>query len=234
LRSETKPRPRLALAVVLCVFLSTLGMAFASSAMANSYGHYDLHDPCCSGQNLYGTRASIRQDTNSLPSGHFECQLYRSDAETTNALIQAGVVRCGSGSPGLDGTCSLSNNLVRFVEQLLSSGYTCYPKGGTSFGTDARFTVQRTASSTWYAFIAGVKDTHAYTRMNEAVYLIEGGEMTGPCTSAGSSSSRYGVSTAWQRYNGSSWVTVGSSYNNLDCGWSLSGGPTGAWTASRS
>jgi hypothetical protein len=61
--------------------------------------------------------------------------LFRSEAQTDTRLIQAGLVKCGTNA-GLDGTCSLSNNLVKFVEILNSSGYHCYAHGDASTGTE--------------------------------------------------------------------------------------------------
>lgn len=220
--------------ILLLGALTVLAFALTPTASAHStpqFGQYHLNYPCCNNDNLYGTRASIRPNSMSMGT-QAKCIAFRSSGETSSRLIQTGVVKCFNGA-NVDGTCSTTGNLVRYVETFNGSSYTCYPKGSTSFGTDARFTVQRTQSNTWYAFIAGVQDTHPLTGMNNATYLIEGGEYTSSCSGTWSASATYGLSTVWGRYNGSAYVNVQSSYNHFDCSWTASGGPTGSWTMSR-
>jgi hypothetical protein len=215
-------------AVMLTAFL------FPSAAHGHpdrQFGQYHLNYPCCNSENLYGTRASIRPNSMSMGAGNANCLAIRSDAESTNRLIQTGVNKCFNGAS--NGSCSATGLLERYVEIWNGSTFTCYPKGTTSFGTDARFTVQRTQPSTWYAFIAGVQDTHALTGMDNAVVLIEGGEYTDSCSGTWSASATYGLSTVFSRFTGSIWFNVQSSYAHRECGWSVNGGPTGSWTMSR-
>src|SRR4051812_28479807 len=96
--------------------------ATASASRATVLEGYFLEQPCCGGDSLYGTRASIRTPNSQPSHGGDECMLFRSDAEGFNSsgigrLIQAGFVHCGP-STSLDGTCATVNKQVQFVEIL--------------------------------------------------------------------------------------------------------------------
>lgn len=222
--------------VFALVIAAAAALAAAGIASANTYGGYELNAPCCNGDPLYGTRAniSIPSSSSNWNPGSGQCILARSDGEDDNLgkLIQAGFLRCASGV-GLDGTCSLSNNLVDFVETNNGSGYTCYPKGGETYGTTHKYTVDKGSTSTWTAYIDGVADTHTIS-MGNAQFLVESGEYTGGTGGSFTASATYGSGLAWQRWNGSTWFTVQSAFVLITSGsgWSVSGGPPNVWTVS--
>jgi hypothetical protein len=205
----------------------------ATPAQASIFGHWYLDtNQCCGSDPLKGTRASIRTPTTSsgfsIPS---HCALFRSDAENDSGKqIQVGFVKCGPNWT-LDGSCSVSNNLVKYVELRLSSGYACYSKGSVGYGNDSTYSAVKVATGTWRTYIEGVAQTPDYSWGGSAVRLIEGGEYTGSTSNDSfTASGRYGISRVWGRSNGSSWVTVTSAFQVLGTGWTISGGPDGAWT----
>jgi hypothetical protein len=223
--------------LLLAVVLPVGGfLVFGDAASANTFGGYELHAPCCNGDPLYGTRAniSIPASSSNWNPGSAHCIVGRSDAEDDNLgkLIQTGFLRCASGY-SLDGTCSLTNNLVNFVETNSGSGYTCYPKGAVSYGTTHKYTVDKGSTSTWTAYIDGVADAHTIS-MGNAQYLVESLEYTGGTGGSFTASATYGSGLAWQRWNGSIWFTVQSAYVLITSGsgWSVSGGPPNVWSAS--
>jgi hypothetical protein len=218
------------------LYLVAAGIALVTcaGASANMFGGYELHYPCCNSDPLYGTRANISippSSSNWNPSSH--CVAARSDAEdnTLPRLIQTGFIRCASGYSA-DGTCSLSNNLVNFVETNNGSGFTCYPKGAVSYGTTHKYTVDKGSSSTWTAYIDGVADTHTVS-MGNPLNIVESNEFTGDSGSFTATAS-YGSGLAWQRWTGSTWFTVQSAYVLIipSGSWSVLGGPPNVWSVS--
>jgi hypothetical protein len=203
---------------------------FASSAGATNFGTRLLvYNNCCNGELLYGTKASIYTPPTSgsiyLPTS--DCLAARSDAESgsgaTQILIQTGWVICAPGSGGADQTCSLSGNLVQYVEIIAAPDYIgrCYPKGAIGYNVEALYTVRYDGSNTWYAWIAGVQDSHPLS-MGAARELLEGMEWTGSCSNFHGQAD-YGIAIPWQRYQASNtWYQVQSSSKQLDC--------NGAWT----
>jgi hypothetical protein len=235
-KRPSKADPRLVRLSIGLLAIVTAALALSTAARANTFGGYELNAPCCNGDPLYGTRAniSIPSSSSNWNPGSIHCLLARSDAEddTLVKLIQTGFLRCASGW-SLDGTCSLTNNLVNFVETNNGSGYTCYPKGAVSYGTTHKYTVDKGSTSTWTAYIDGVADTHTIS-MGNAQYLIESGEYGGDTSGSFTASATYGSGLAWQRWNGSTWFTVQSAYVFITSGsgWSVSGGPPNTWTIS--
>jgi hypothetical protein len=219
------------------LYLVAAGIALCTcaGASANTFGGYELHYPCCNSDPLYGTRAniSIPPSSGNWNPGSAHCVAARSDAEdnTLPRLIQTGFIRCAPGYSA-DGTCSLSNNLVNFVETNNGSGFTCYPKGAVSYGTTHKYTVDKGSSSTWTAYIDGVADTHTVS-MGNARNLVESNEFTGDSGSFTATAS-YGSGLAWQRWTGSTWFTVQSAYVLIipSGSWSVLGGPPNVWSVS--
>jgi hypothetical protein len=231
-RAAKSHRRRAVRAVHLSLFLIAFGLAAttaltnAQTARANTFGgRYLVVGQCCNGAGLYGTRASITTPVSAsdLTFPVQQCFLARSDGEIPgDRLIQTGFVRCASGQ-SLDGTCSLTNNLVSFIEIAFSGGFTCYPKGGVGYNTTHLYTVRRQFGDTWYAFIDSVQDGHTLT-MGGANQIEEGAEWTGGCDSF-KGYADWAFSTAWQRWTSTDWFTVQSSSLGLDCGWATTGGP---------
>lgn len=223
----------------VCAFFLVVSLATATAAVAAPgdwyqaprYGAYYLTDPCCSGDALNGTSSAIKVE--SISPDPDSCILFRSTAETESQLIQAGVARCGS-NIALDGTCSSSNNLVKFVEILNGGVYTCYPHGAASARYIYNVSVQNASSTTWYAFINGT--SYESLSMPAAVAIAESGEHTPSNSCSGwSASATYANSSAypWQRFIKSSltWFNVQSSYASAGC-WTLTGGPPSPFTIS--
>jgi hypothetical protein len=223
-------------ALVLCALL-LLAIAFTpmASAFPNRFGVHYLQPPCCSGDPVNGTRASIR--VQSITPDDTHCLAFRSDAENqaSSWLIQAGLVRCGPHG-NADGTCSLSNNLVLYVE--VESGlnnFACFPHGAGSLNTQYKMTVDQPqpASDGWSSFIDGVP----YERNGFVQYVIaESSEHTGTdsCSGSWSAFGAFAESTVWQRWIKSSltWYTVQSDYLSAGC-WIATSGPPGAFYFSR-
>lgn len=221
-------------------------LIFAASAVADPsqwwqsprFGAYYLTSPCCNGDTFNGTGASII--VNSANPNSQSCLLFRSTAEANGSggpngyLLQSGIVRCASGF-SVDNTCSLSNNLVKFVETEVNGQYTCYPHGAVSFGTSHTATPQNASGNLWYSFIDG---TAYESNTFVAAAIAESGEHNGPNAdncSGWSGSATFGSSAPWpwERYviGSSGWVQIQSSYTHAGC-WSLSGGPPNSFTIS--
>lgn len=221
-------------------FAALVGSANAS-AFANRYGMEFLqYGSCCGGDTLFGTKASIIP--NHVNPGGTYCTLFRSDAEdnTGGYLIQAGVVKCGS-QTDLDGTCSLTNNLVKFVEtETPSGGYVCHPHGGTSVGTEVDAAVYGYAEAFdngWNAYLNGTPE-EGIPVMTGAQYIVEGAEHAGTdsCNSSdwgGTNDATFASATpVWQRYKTNlTWYTVQGSSTSSGC-WTVSGGPPNSFTIS--
>lgn len=225
------------LAVSAGLFAMLAGSANAST-FANRYGMRFLESgQCCNNAALDGTRASIIP--NYVNPGASYCTAFRSDGEGaigSGYLIQAGVVKCGV-NQNVDGTCSLSNNLVKFVEtETPSDGYVCYPHGGTSTGTAVDAAVTGSVSNPWTAWLDGTQE-EAIAAPPSFYYLVEGAEHAGTdsCDSSnwgGTNEGTFGSTEAWARNTTSmTWYTVQGSSTSSGC-WTVSGGPPGSFTIS--
>gem|GEM_PF-3757219 len=213
-------------AVACCVLASSAG----ALTLTARYGARYLEPPCCGGDALWGTSASI--NVASIAADGANCILFRSDAENLNQdLIQAGIVRCGDTSTGLAGTCSRNHTIVKFVEtHLQGQPYHCVEHGAAATGVDHAAVVFAPSGSTWYSFLDGVQyETNTFSQR----IIMESGEHAGSdsCSSwTARATFAAGVSYAWQRYvQSSGWKTIQSSYNSPGC-WSITGGPPGAFT----
>lgn len=205
-------------------------------ASAFWFGHRDLIvGQCCGGAGLYGTKASIYTPAspNDLTFTEQRCFLARSSGEIsggTGAGIQAGWVRCHP-QFSLDGTCSTAGQLEQYVETVAYGQYTCYPKGVIGYGVEVYYTVRRVGGTQWYAYIGGVQDSHGIP-MGGAEYILEGGEINGftstSCTN-NTGYADYALAVPWQRWTGTSWFTVQSSFIYLDCSWTTYGAPPGVF-----
>jgi hypothetical protein len=224
------------LVVAVTTALSIAGTAFADPSLwwqSPRFGAYYLTSPCCNGDPFNGTGASIKV-TSASPDSQ-PCLLFRSTAEKGGYLIQSGLTKCGTNSTGLDGTCSLSNNLVKFVEKEVNGVYTCYPHGAASLNTTYTATPQNTTGTLWYAYIDGTAyESNSFT----AEAIAETAEHTDPngdsCSGwSGAATFASSATWPWQRYviNNPSWTRVQSSYTHAGC-WSLSGGPPNSFTIS--
>lgn len=220
--------PRLTIALVATV----AALTFTGAALATLFGANALRQgSCCSGQALNGTRAYISASSNSPDASN--CTAFASAVTSfdSNRQLQAGIVRCGS-SANVDGTCSLSNNLVKYVERIPATGSpVCYPHGAASLNTSYLLTVDDSANSgTWQAYIDGVlqEGQSGYT---SSVGIEEWGEYTGTGCSGWSAAAS--IST-WQRYNYSlnSWITVQSASLRNDGCWSVGSVSSGNFSVS--
>lgn len=217
-------------------FLRLIFLLTSGQAGANSFAHYEKSDPCCSGELLKGAKSSIKTPLTSdllEPSG-LVCFAFRNVANRVTPIvrqIQAGFVRC-SPNANVGGTCSLSNNLVKYVETIASDGTgVCSPKGGVGWDSDHTYSVLKVASDTWRAYIDGIAQTPDYSWGSEALWEAAGGEHTGPVSgSVGKGTGTYGLSRTWQRYNGSAWVTITSADLWEEPRWDVSGGVQTAYS----
>jgi len=212
-------------AVVLAV--STIALVGVSSAhgFADRFGVFYLQEPCCGGDPLEGTGASIEGDA--LTPDKYFCILFRSDAENSNGTyaIQAGLARCGTNGT-LDGTCSLSNNLIKFVEKVVASSFTCYPHGAASLFSEYDTWLADGSGTTWFAYINGT----AYESSSFTGNLIdESGEHTSTDSCSGWSGHAVFADDGlwpWQRYVKATrtWTQIQASQHSHGC-WTLNGGP---------
>jgi hypothetical protein len=233
LRAPTASSRRLRMAVggfvAILVLLTCSSSAFGFAAR---FGTRYLEPPCCGGDALNGTSASI--NISSISPDSTRCILFSSDAENSTHLylLQDGVVRCGSSS-SLDGTCSLTNNTVKFVEKEVNGSYTCYAHGSAALNFDHAAVLQNASGTTWSTVLDGVTyETNSFTQYG----IYEQGEHAGSDSCTGwSGSARFAANASypWQRYvqSGATWKTVQSSFSSPGC-WSISGGPPGSFTIS--
>lgn len=251
---------------IFCTALAAMivGCALAltvSAAKASDFGElYLVEGQCCGGASLWGSRTTVT--TNSwfdVPS--FTCALARVDAEggtqyatQDNRLIQVGVARCATGV-SLDHTCSLTNNLVYYMEVLWSDGYHCTPVGQAIQGDEEEYSVWRNTGSQqiWHGYFDSdqVVGTYDYVTIPHTWAILASGELTGCSTGSSCGTSGFNVkaaydgpnqpccfaSLAWQRYDPATgdWVTIqaadacnGPSDGFVDCtggGWAVTGSP---------
>lgn len=219
------------LIVVLCAALlwALIAGAQGSSSFVSRFGSRYLQPPCCNGDTLNGTYASISVDY--IAPGSAYCVLFRSVAQDSAGayLLQAGLARCGAYT-SLDGTCSLSNNFIKFVEKEVNYVYTCYPHGAATLSTTYNPLVVSYTGNSWSAQI----DSTAYESNSFTQYMItEGAEHAGTdsCTGGWAASGFFAGLGAWQRYHQGSgtWKTVQSSYISEGC-WTIAGGPPSSFT----
>lgn len=152
-RTMRRARFIIALSLIGCAVAATAQEATANYPQNPMGGYYLVSPGCCNGDALYGTRAGLSTPVNtiSIPA---HCFLARSDAEGSGPprLLQAGFVRCAPGYT-LDGTCSVSNNLVHFVERLTQTfGYECWGQGAVSYNTTHKYTSWSQNFQQWYAY----------------------------------------------------------------------------------
>jgi hypothetical protein len=193
-----------------------------------------LNYGCCSGAGLDGTRAYITV-TSASPQSLW-CILFSSFVTSLvdGGQLETGDVLCGPSSPGLDLTCSLSNNLVKYVERLPHDGSAavCYPHGQNSLNTANFFTLQDIGGNgTWYAYIDG-DQKEGQSGYTANVRISEAGEESqadNSCTGWGGSA----AFSSWQRdnYATHTWTTVqqASILNTNNC-WSVGGVTNGAFS----
>lgn len=224
--------------VVLGVFV-ILAFAFASPAAAQTYGGYKVQQPCCNGDPLYGTRASITTPSSASAwnLNNAECVAYRSDAEDFNHLIQVGFLRCAAGY-SVGGSCGPNPSpapLLLYTEIINFGVQNCYPRGNATYGATYLMSLTTTSSprGRWLSYINGATDNNAVQFDGpSAVLLSESPEYTGSCGGAFTVTGRYGDPNRWQRLHGGGWFTVQSASSLVTCGWSNSAGPPNAWTSS--
>jgi hypothetical protein len=216
------------LLIAACI-AAVVTFAIATSASAawyqyNRFGAYYLQEPCCGGDTLNGTGASIEVYTASPDSS--SCLLFRSSAENSSYLIQSGLVRCNNYS--VDYTCGTAGTLVFFVETEVNGSYSCYQHGSASYNTTYTATPQNASGNLWYAYING----NSYESNTFVASVIgETNEHNGPnANTCGSWSgdALYANSSTWpwERYviGSLTWKKVQSSDTWSGC-WTRSGAP---------
>lgn len=201
------------------VLVAIIALVLPSGAVAALHGsHYLYFGGCCGGAELDGTRAYISVNT-VLPAAE-DCLVFSSVVATfyTAGQLQAGLARCGAHT-SLGGTCSLSNNFVKFVERIPHDGGSavCYPHGAASVGGSYLVTVDETwDNGTWWTFISG-QLYEGQSGYDNNVFIEEWGEHTGFVCAGWHAGANFAT---WQRYNYdlNRWITVQSSYmDNSDC-----------------
>jgi len=229
--SQPKSMRRARRIAVLAICLVT-SMAFASTAAAYYWGDYHLdYGSCCGGAALNGTRAYI--DVSSTTPDANSCLAHSSvvDSNSANDQTEAGLLRCGTNTR-IDGTCSLTNNFVKFVELDSGGTYTCYPHGSATLGSSYLVTIDDSANNgSWYAYIAGTQYEGYFGLSSTAVNVYEWGEYTGGTCSGWSDSTSF---STWQRYYyaGSTWTTVASATNGTTGCWSVGSLSSGNFSVS--
>jgi hypothetical protein len=239
-RMTTRPSHRRLPSALIRTFLAIGGVALVAAvfstqafgdAFSPGFGARYLDPPCCADP-LNGTRAVI--DVAIASADNTNCLLFRSEADTPSYLIQAGTLRCGPTSPGLDGSCSLSNNLVHYVETEVAGAYTCYPHGAASLNSYDIYTVDQAqpSSNQWTAFINGT----LYEHNTFAPYrIMASAEHTSDSCSGWSGWGTWGENgVPWQRWIKSSltWFTIQTSAISPGC-WTLVGAPPSSFIIKR-
>lgn len=139
--------------------LTILALSLVGTASAfwgdQRYGLYYL--PASSiGASLDGTRAWIA--VFSLSPGSSTCPGMASAMTNTanGQQMQIGIAQCAPGY-SIDGTCSLSNNVVLFVERRADGfgSYTCYPHGPGVLGANYLLTVDDSGSGNMCTYSGG-------------------------------------------------------------------------------
>jgi hypothetical protein len=204
-------------------------LTFAAAASAAQWGNLYL-SYSSGGSTLDGTRADITVSSASPDTS--DCLIHASVVNEQNASkqLESGLVICGSGT-SIDGTCSLSNNFVKYVERYNGSSYTCYPHGSASFNTSYLATVDNSSGNgTWSAYISGTL-YEAQSGYDNNVNVDEWGEYTDTSCSGWSDSTGF---SSWQSYNYSAntWSTVGSANNGTTGCWTTSGLSSGSFSVS--
>jgi hypothetical protein len=208
IRQSSSPASRRyrGIAITLVVLVSSL--AVAATASASVWGSKALiHNVCCGNQSIDGTRAYVT--ANSIAPGSSGCIAYSSEVTSldSNRQLQVAKAKCAP-NWNIDGTCSLSNNLVFIVERIPASGSpVCYAQGSASLFTADLLTVDDDNSDgSWYSYINGnIKEGQSgYTLQ---VAAREWAEYTNTSCSGWSGSVIFGT---WQRYNhpNNLWSTV--------------------------
>lgn len=224
--------------IVIAMIVGCALTVTSAVARASDFGElYLVQGQCCSGAALWGSRATITSNSwFAVPST--ECGLARMDAEggtdyatEDNRLIQVGIARCGT-NVDIDDTCSLTNNLIYYMEVLWSVGsnpsYHCTPIGQAVQGDEEEFSVWRNtgAQQIWHGYFDSnqVTGTYDYVTIPYTWGIFASGELTDCFTGSGCGTSGFNVkaaydgpnqpccfaSLAWQRYDPSSdsWVTI--------------------------
>jgi hypothetical protein len=202
-------------AVVLIGLIASslaLGATNASATNVAIWGdNHLIYGSCCGGATLDGTRAYI--SVSSISPASSSCVLFDSvvSSADSNRQLEAGLAKCGTNA-NLDGTCSLTNNLVKYVERIPAVGSpVCYPHGAGGLNNSDLVTVDSASGNgTYNAYIDGnlYEGQSGYT---SNVGIFEWGENSGlslSCSGWGGSASF----TTWQRYyfTANTWTTVQS------------------------
>lgn len=150
-RRPVGPRYMIAAALlILAASAVTAGAQAQTAQVADPYfqfGYSQQNGGCCGGEELDGWRADIQSNLD--PHGALNC-LIASISERNNAggstssarQLEAGDVRCGLDSGGLDGTCSTASERAKFIEQWFgNNNYDAYCHGLYDESTSDRFRV---------------------------------------------------------------------------------------------
>lgn len=210
----------------------------ASSAHATDFsknhpnGFFWLGPGCCNGDARGGTRDYVNvPGTGTLPAAQCDLAYSRGTEETHNQQIQTGFHRCSSGAA--NGPCVSHPNWWSFVEIEDAGGsYHCTQFSDAGSGVNHKYSVYTgggPGALTWTAFIDGASTGISLTFATASdVEIHEGTEYTGGFNDS------FQVSVTfpgpWERWNGSSWVAVQSSYVQMDDGWVRTGGPPNSFT----
>lgn len=228
--SRARPGNRL---LIFCVLTAALFITTGTSgAFAANWGsRYLTYGSCCSGQVVHGTRADI--SVHQWIPLSTDCLLYDSVVSLTagGKQLEVGLGRCGA-STSLDGTCSLTNNGVKYVERYNGSSYVCFPHGAASLDVAYKASLTDTSGGAgiYYSYIDGTQ-YEGQSGYNNNVTIYEWAEETDG-VSCGLAWDGNVTHETWQRWNGSSWVTVGSSNSQQTC-WSVGALSSGTFNTSK-
>jgi hypothetical protein len=210
-------------------------LSFAGSAGATDFGGRYLQEPCGCGDALYGTSSAMV--ANFIVPDPPQCVAFSDfTSDSSGFLIQAGLVRCGNLITA-DGTCSLHNDLVRFVEVKNSSGFHCYQHGSASTGVEHDAAVQAYSGNSWSSwldgtFYEGTTQSHLFIT-SHAEYTGSGSSCTAPWS--GSVTLGGGPAYPWQRLKPDriTWFTIQSAPTQNGGCWTITGGPPGSFTVAK-
>jgi hypothetical protein len=208
-------RPRKVAVTVIALGFALLTATSASAITGQFGGYYHINDN--------GTRAYV-DITENVPDGS-NCVASASvvTSSVSGGQLQVGEVKCG-GNANVDGTCSVAQQQVLFVERIPQSGGSpvCYPDGSGNFFTSYLMTVDDSSNNgTYWTYINGTQHEGQSGYSPGSVYFTEESEYTGGgCTTAWGAST--GFST-WQYFNYaiSAWVGIAQPSDSIDQCWTL-------------
>jgi len=220
------------LALLLVPILALAGVVGAAPAGAVQQAFRTVGSGCCV---LKGSRSTIlapRASEVSLPSGAFFDSA--AEADDGSDLLQTGLTYEFNAPEGP--SCTYGNGapaLYVFVEKIKDGNAQCYNRGLLAWESNHLYSVY-TNTGTWVAALDGSVSSVTNTFdacSGNACQVTAFGEASSLFSGQWVAKFAGSGNTPWQRWTGTSWVTIQSSGIILNTGWTNSGPfPGGIWT----